>query len=69
MNKTLNLAAYCRRLGIRITTFMIARDPYLQKFVEEFTAVNRGKAFYSGLNSLGGFVFEDYKRNRRRNVQ
>lgn len=69
LNKTLNLAAYCRRLGIRITTFMIARDPYLQKFVEEFTAVNRGKAFYSGLNSLGGFVFEDYERNRRRNVQ
>ena len=25
------------RMGIRITTFMIARDPYLQRFVEEFT--------------------------------
>jgi len=48
---------------------MIARDPYLQKFVQEFTRVNNGRAFYSGLKGLGEFIFEDYVRNRRRRVR
>lgn len=69
VNKTLNLAAQCRKLGIRITTFMIARDSYLQQFVEEFTEINQGKAFYTSLKGLGDFIFEDYERNRRRNVR
>ena len=69
VNKTLNLAAHCRKLGIKITTFMIARDPYLQRFVEEFTQVNQGKAFYNSLKGLGEYIFEDYERNRRRNVR
>ncbi|HAE12846.1 MAG: hypothetical protein H6548_10790 [Chitinophagales bacterium] len=69
VNKTLNLAAHCRRMGIRITTFMIARDPYLQRFVEEFTRVNQGKAFYTSLQGLGEYIFEDFERNRRRKVR
>jgi len=69
VNKTLNLAAQCRKLHIPITTFMIARDAYLQRFVEEFTQANQGKAFYTGLKGLGEFIFEDYETNRRRNVR
>ncbi|MFN7313358.1 MAG: vWA domain-containing protein [Bacteroidota bacterium] len=69
INKTLTQAAQCRRLGIPITTFMIASDPYLQQFVQEFTKTNNGKAFYSGLNGLGDFVFEDYENNRRKKVK
>lgn len=69
INKNLNQAAQCRRLGISITTFMIASDPYLQEFVKEFTQTNHGKAFYSSLNGLGDFVFEDYERNRRKKVR
>ncbi|MCB2410248.1 vWA domain-containing protein [Hymenobacter lucidus] len=68
VNKTLNLAAAARRLKIPITTFMIASDPYLQQFVEEFTQVNQGKAYYSGLKGLGHLVFEDYKKNRRKTL-
>jgi Ca-activated chloride channel family protein len=69
VNKTLDQAARCRRLGITITTFMIARDAYLQQFVREFTSTNRGRAFYSSLNGLGEYIFEDYIRNRRRRVR
>src|SRR5882724_12778985 len=36
VNKTLNMAAQCKRLKIPITTFMIAKDPYLQQFVRDF---------------------------------
>ncbi len=68
LNKTLNLAAQCRRLNIPITTFMIASDPYLQEFVREFTQVNNGNAYYSSLKGLGDLIFEDYRRNRRKNL-
>lgn len=68
VNRTLNLAAAARRLKIPITTFMIASDPYLQQFVQEFTEVNQGKAYYSSLKGLGHLIFEDYKRNRRKSL-
>jgi Ca-activated chloride channel family protein len=69
INKTLNMAAQCKRLRIPITTFMIAKDPYLQQFVREFTQTNGGKAFYSSLNGLGEYIFEDYIKNRRKTVR
>ena len=57
INKTLTMAAQARRINIPITTFMITTDPYLQQFVREFTQVNNGKAYFSGLNGLGDFIF------------
>jgi uncharacterized protein with von Willebrand factor type A (vWA) domain len=69
INKTLTLAKAARKLKIPITTFMIATDPYLQEFVEEFTQVNHGKAFYSSLKGLGELVFEDYEKNRKKRIK
>jgi Ca-activated chloride channel homolog len=69
MNKTLDQAAKCRRMGIPVTTFMIARDPYLQEFVREFTKTNNGRAFYSSLTGLGEYIFEDYIKNRRKRMR
>ena len=66
INRTLALASSCRKMQIPITTFMIASDPYLMNFVEQFTKANQGKAYYSGLNGLGEFVFKDYKNNKSR---
>ncbi len=66
VNKTLDEAVQCRREKITISTFMIARDPYLVNFVEELTKANRGRAYYSSLNKLGEFVFVDYLRNRKK---
>ncbi|PWJ43333.1 vWA domain-containing protein [Sediminitomix flava] len=68
VNKTLTLAAQARRLKIPITTFMIASDPYLQQFVREFTEVNNGNAYFSGLQGLGDLIFEDYKRNKKKRM-
>ncbi|MCO6460607.1 MAG: hypothetical protein J5I59_04330 [Saprospiraceae bacterium] len=70
VNRTLNQAGKFKRLGIPITTFMIAKDPYLVEFVELFTETNGGRAFYSDLQGLGDFIFRDYshakkKTNRR----
>ena len=66
INKTLNLASQCRKLGIPITTFMIAKDPYLQQFVQQFTETNNGRAYYSSLDNLGEFMFEDFITNRKK---
>jgi uncharacterized protein with von Willebrand factor type A (vWA) domain len=66
VNKTLDEAVACRREHIPITTFMVARDPYLINFVEELTKANQGRAYYSSLNNLGEFVFVDYIRNRKK---
>lgn len=69
LNRTLNLAGQLRRLKIPVITFMIANDPYLQRFVRNFTEVNNGKAFYSTLDGLGQFIFEDYERNKRKQMR
>lgn len=69
VNKVLDEAAVCRREGITITTFMIARDPYLQQFVRQLTETNKGRAYYASLDDLGGFLFEDYVRNRRKGMR
>ncbi|HCA79748.1 MAG TPA: hypothetical protein DEP53_08440 [Bacteroidetes bacterium] len=66
VNKTLDEAVQCRREKIAVSTFMVARDPYLINFVEEFTRSNQGRAYYSDLNRLGEFIFVDYLRNRRK---
>ncbi|KXK39195.1 MAG: von Willebrand factor A [Bacteroidetes bacterium OLB9] len=64
LNRTLALAVSCRKIGIPITTFMIARDPYLVHFVDQFTKANNGKAFYSSLQGLGEFIFMDYQKTK-----
>jgi Ca-activated chloride channel family protein len=69
VDKCYDTAQQARKLHIPITTFMIARDPYLQSFVQEFTAANQGKAFYTGLKGLGQMIFEDYKQNRKKNIK
>lgn len=68
LNKTLDLATQLRKIKIPVTTFMIATDPYLKAFVREFTKANNGNAYYSSLKGLGNLVFEDFKRNRTKNL-
>ncbi|MDE3211665.1 MAG: VWA domain-containing protein [Bacteroidota bacterium] len=68
LNRCLNLAAQCKKLKIPITTFMIASDPYLQKFVTEFTETNNGKAFFASLDRLGAFIFKDFESGKRKTL-
>lgn len=68
LNRCMNLAAQCKKLKIPITTFMIASDPYLQKFVQEFTETNHGKAFFASLDNLGAFIFKDFESGRSKTL-
>ena len=67
-SRCLNLAAQCKKLKIPITTFMIASDPYLQRFVQEFTETNNGKAFFASLDKLGSFIFRDFESGKRKTL-
>jgi uncharacterized protein with von Willebrand factor type A (vWA) domain len=67
--KTIDEAARCRRKNIPVTTFMLTGDPYLRGFVEEFTEVNRGRAYFAESARLEGFVLVDFLRNRRRRMR
>lgn len=69
VNKCYAMASQARKLHIPITTFMIASDPYLQRFVDHFTEANQGKAFYTGLKGLGEMIFTDYETNRKKRLR
>ena len=45
-----------------------ATDPYLQRFVQEFTETNNGKAFFASLDKLGAFIFRDFESGKRKTV-
>jgi Ca-activated chloride channel family protein len=69
VNQTLREAALCRKHKIEITTFMVARDPYLQGFVRQLAETNRGRAYFTGLKNLGEYVFVDFIQNRRKTLR
>ena len=69
VDKCYSMAQQARKLGIPITTFMIAQDRYLMQFVKAFTKANQGKAFYTGLKGLGEMIFEDYESNRKKRIK
>ncbi len=52
--------------GIIINTFMMEQDPYLMRFIQEITKINRGRAFYSSPGHLGEYIVTDYINNKRR---
>lgn len=68
LNRCMSLATQCKKIKIPITTFMIASDPYLQRFVQEFTETNNGKAFFASLDKLGAFIFKDFESGKSKTV-
>ncbi len=66
VNRTLDEAVVCRKKKIPITTFMVTDDPYLQKFVQRLTELNRGRAYFSSVDNLGSYVIWDFVANRRK---
>ena len=66
LRATYREAAACRRAGIPINTFMLARDPYLIRFVRELTKIARGKAYFTSTMTLGQYVMRDYLNRKPR---
>jgi Ca-activated chloride channel family protein len=65
---TLKEVANCRRRGILINTFMLARDYDLVAFVKKVSEICRGKAYFTNPHSLGQFVLMDYMSKKTKKV-
>jgi Ca-activated chloride channel homolog len=68
IGETLREVANCRRAGIVINTFMLARDYALVEFVKRVSAISRGKAYFTNSMSLGQFVLMDFLRKKTKRV-
>jgi uncharacterized protein with von Willebrand factor type A (vWA) domain len=58
----------CTSKGIAINTFMLAKSYYLERFVDQMTKINRGRAFYTTPEQLGQYLVVDYLAKKRRQI-
>ena len=58
----------CRRAGVMINTFMLARDRALVEFVKQVAQICRGKAYFTNTMTLGQFILMDFLKRRTRRV-
>jgi Ca-activated chloride channel homolog len=68
LQRTYREVVACRKAGILINTFMLARDPYLIQFVEKVSEIARGKAYFTTTMTLGQYVMKDFLRRTSRRV-
>ena len=66
--QTLREVANCRKSGIVINTFMLARDRALVEFVKQMSAISRGKAYFTNTMTLGQFILMDFLRKKTKTV-
>ena len=66
--QTLKEVANCRRSGIMINTFMLARDRTLVEFVKRVSEISRGKAYFTSTMTLGQFILMDFLKRKTRKV-
>lgn len=66
VRKTFQEVAACRKSGILINTFMLARDPMLVSFVSRVSEIARGKAYFTTTRTLGEYVMRDFLRRTTR---
>jgi Ca-activated chloride channel homolog len=67
--QTLREVAACRKAGVLINTFMLARDPALVQFVGKVCEMARGKAYFTNTMTLGEYVMRDFLKRRTRRVK
>jgi uncharacterized protein with von Willebrand factor type A (vWA) domain len=65
---TLQEVKRCTLKGIAINTFMLAKSYYLERFVDQMTKINRGRAFYTTPDQLGEYLVVDYLAKKRRRI-
>jgi uncharacterized protein with von Willebrand factor type A (vWA) domain len=66
--ETLKEVKRCTRQGITINTFMLGQDYYMERFVNELTKINRGRAFFTAPENIGDYILVDYLANRRKKI-
>jgi Ca-activated chloride channel family protein len=68
VSETFAEVAACRKAGILINTFMLARDHDLVSFVRKVAQICHGKAYFTTPRTLGQYVLMDYMDKKTRTV-
>ena len=68
LGETLREVGACRRQGIQINTFMLARDPELIAFVQRVSQMTKGKAYFTTPHTIGQYVLQDFQSRRTKMV-
>ncbi len=66
--RTLEEVAACRKSGIMINTFMLARDRALVEFVKRMSEISKGKAYFTTTMTLGQFILMDFLKRKTKKV-
>jgi Ca-activated chloride channel homolog len=66
--ETLEEVSRCKRSGIMINTFMLAQDFSLVQFVQQVSAMCRGKAYFTTPENLGNYLLMDFMSRRMKTV-
>jgi Ca-activated chloride channel family protein len=68
ISRTLEEVHKCKRGGILINTFMLARDYAMVQFVQKVTQICRGKAYFTTPYTLGQYLLMDYMNQKTKMV-
>jgi Ca-activated chloride channel family protein len=68
ISETLEEVSRCKRAGIMINTFMLAQDFQLVQFVQQMSAMCRGKAYFTTPQTLGNYLLMDFMSRRSKHV-
>ena len=68
VTQTLEEVSRCKRAGILINTFMLASDYGLVQFVQQVTAMCRGKAYFTTPQTLGQYLLMDYMSRKMKTI-
>jgi Ca-activated chloride channel family protein len=68
VSETFAEVAACRKAGILINTFMLARDHDLVSFVRRVAQICHGKAYFTTPRTLGRYVLMDYMDKKTRTI-
>ena len=68
IQETLREVVRCTKDEIVINTFMLERGRSLMEFVNQMTAINKGRAFFATPERLGEYVLVDYLSGKTKRV-
>ena len=68
IQETLEEVSRCKRAHIMINTFMLASDHSLMQFVQQVSAMCRGKAYFTTPQTLGSYLLMDFMSRRMKTV-
>ncbi len=68
ISETFEEVSRCKRAGIMINTFMLANEFQLIQFVQQMSAMCRGKAYFTTPQTLGNYLLMDFMSRRSKRV-